>query len=129
MTQPAVGGPIEEVNVDGRRFVVAADADAERDLGGFTNEVSPNGDGSARLLKSRKAWKIGGLTLEINANRGDQEYLQEKADSKVFFPISVTYCGGEVYGGVGQLTGDIKASGMKATCPVEFSGQKKLEKR
>jgi hypothetical protein len=129
MTQPAVGGPIEEVNIDGRRFVVAADADAERDLGGFTNEVSPNGDGSARLLKTRKAWKLSGLSLEINSNRGDLEYLQGKADSKEFFPISVKHCDGAVYGGSGQITGDIKASGMKAVCPVEFSGPKKLEKR
>ncbi len=129
MTQPAVGGPIEEVTIDGRRFVVAADADAERDLGGFTNEVSPNGDGSARLLKSRKTWNLGGLTLEINSVRGDQEYLQEKADSKEFFPITVTQADGAVYAGEGQLTGDIKASAMKATCPVEFSGPKKLEKQ
>ncbi len=129
MTQPAVGGPIEEVTIDGRRFPVAADAEAERDLGGFTNEVSPNGDGSARLLKTRKPWKLGGLTLEMNSNRGDHEYVQTKADSKEFFPLTVTQCDGAVYAGTGQITGDIKASAMKATCGVEFSGPKKLEKQ
>lgn len=129
MTQPAVGGPIEEVTIDGRRFPVAADSDAERDLGGFTNTVSPNGDGSGRLLKERKTWKLGGLSLECNSNRGDQEFLQDKADSKVFFPITVTHCDGAVYAGTGQLTGDIKASGMKAVVPVEFSGPKKLVKQ
>lgn len=129
MSTPAIGGPIEEVTIDGRRFPVAADADAERDLGGFTNEVSPNGDGSGRLLKTRKTWKLGGLALEMNSNRGDQEYVQEKADSKEFFPITITHCDGAVYAGTGQITGDIKMSAMKATCGVEFSGPKKLVKQ
>lgn len=125
----AVGGPIEEVTIDGRGFAVAADADAGRDLGGFTNEVSPNGNGTARILKSRKTWKVGGLALETNADRGDQEFLQEKSDSKEFYPITFTHADGSVYGGVGIITGDLSASTMKATCPVEFSGQKKLEKQ
>ena len=44
----AVGGPVESVNIDGRYFAVAADADIGRELGGFTNENQPNGDGTAR---------------------------------------------------------------------------------
>lgn len=123
----AVGGSIESVTIDGRRFPVAADADANRDLGGYTNEVSPNGDGSARIIKTRKAWKVDGLTLEINSQRGDQEFLQEKADAKDFYPITMTHADGSVYAGSGIISGDLAASTMKATCPVTFSGHKKLE--
>lgn len=123
----AVGGSIESCTIDGRRFAVAADADANRDLGGYTNAVESNGDGSARIIKTRKPWKIDGLTLEVSALRGDPEFLQEKADAKDFYPITVTHADGSVYGGQGIITGDLAASTMKATCPVTFSGQKKLE--
>ncbi len=43
----AVGGSIESVTLDGRTFAVAADAEAQRKLGGFENEVQANGDGTA----------------------------------------------------------------------------------
>lgn len=123
----AVGGSLESVGLDSREFVVAADADATRDLGGFTNAVEPNGDGSARLLKTRKTWKVGGLALEINTARGDQEYLQGLADRKDFFPITVTHADGSTYGGKGQISGDLGASTAKATGTIELSGPKKLE--
>lgn len=125
----AVGGPVEEVTIDGRRFSVAADADATRELGGFTNEVAPNGDGTARILKTRKSWKVGGLQLEVNSNRGDQEFLQQKSDSKEFYPITMTMCDGSVFAGQGIISGDLQASTMKATAGVEFSGPKKLERQ
>ena len=47
---PAVGGSIESVTLNGRPFPVAADAEAQRKLGGWENEVQANGDGfTARL--------------------------------------------------------------------------------
>ena len=49
----AVGGSIQEVALSGRVFGVAADAEAQRKLGGLENEVMPNGDGmTARLVKT-----------------------------------------------------------------------------
>lgn len=123
----AVGGPLEEITIDGRRFPVVADADGERDLGGFTNEVNPNGDGSARILKTRKAWSFGGIVVEMNNNRGDQQFLQERANAKEFYPITFTHADGSVFAAPGIITGDIKASTMKASCPLTFSGPKTLE--
>lgn len=126
---PAVGGSIQECGVDGRRMVVAADADMERDLGGFTNSVESNGDGSVRLLKTRKPWTLKGLTFECNENRGDHKAMQDLADRKTLFPISVTLAGGEVYAGLGQIVGDLKYSAKNATIDIEFAGEHKLEKQ
>ena len=71
----AIGGSIEEITLSGRSFAVAADAEAQRKLGGFENEVLANGNGTARLIKTRVPLSIDGLTLEVDDDRGDQEYL------------------------------------------------------
>ena len=58
----AIGGSIQEVALQGRTFAVAADAESQRKLGGFENEVQPNGDGmTARLIKTRVTWMLDGL--------------------------------------------------------------------
>ena len=90
----AIGGSIQEVSIGGRIFPVAADADATRKLGGFSNEIQPNGDGSARKVMTRQAWEIGGLTLSLDADRGDHEYLQSVADAKSYVDITVTEASG-----------------------------------
>ena len=79
---PAVGGSIESVNLSGREFAVAADAEAQRKLGGFENEVQANGDGTARLIKTRVPLSLDGLTIEIDDDRGDQEFLQDFSRSE-----------------------------------------------
>ena|SRR5688572_22966489 len=125
----AVGGSIESVTIDGRRFPVAADADADRDIGGFTNEVSANGDGSARILKTRKPWKVSGLSVEIDENRADQDFLQEKADALEFYPITITLASGHTYAGEGIVSGDLTAKTMSATADVELSGRDRLARQ
>jgi hypothetical protein len=122
-----VGGSIQECSIDGRRFAVAADADADRDYGGFTNEVSPNGDGTARIIKKRKPWKVGGLTINIDENRGDAKFLQDIADKLDFVSITITLASGITYSGSGTISGDLATKTMSSTADVELSGQDKLE--
>lgn len=124
-----VGGPIESVDIKGRVFAVAADADSNRNLGGFTNEIAPNGDGGARLLKTRVPWKVDGLDIVVDNDRGDLEFLQDRADELEFFPITVTYPDGNTYAGKGQISGDFDASSAKATVGVTLMGPNKLEKQ
>lgn len=82
---PAIGGSIESVSLDGRNFAVAADAEAQRKLGGFENEVQANGDGNARLIKTRVPLSIDGLTIEVDDDRGDHEFLQDLSTVTTFF--------------------------------------------
>lgn len=119
---PAVGGSIESVTLDGRIFGVAADAEAQRKLGGFENEVQANGNGTARLVKTRVTWSLDGLSLEIDDDRGDHEFLQSLSDRNDFFPVLVTLASGADYQGTGQIVGEMQASSQSATGAVSLMG-------
>ena len=122
----AIGGSVESVDVGGRLYAVAADAEGTRDIGGFTNEVVSNGDGSTRTIKTRKPWKMDGLSLEIDDDQTGQEYLQNIADGKIDVAMSFTMVSGKVYQGSGTVAGDLQASTQNATAPLNFSGPGKL---
>ncbi len=125
----ATGGSIEAVTFDGRNFPVAADAESQRKLGGFENEVQSNGDGTARIIKTRVPLSIDGLTLETDDDRGDQEFLQELADRSDFFTITITYASGLSYQGTAQIIGEMQASSQNATTAVSLAGPGKLTKQ
>lgn len=118
----AIGGSIEAVSLDGREFPVAADANSNRDLGGFNNEVQMNGNGSARKIMTRVPTSFDGLSLEIDDDQGDLEALQALADRPDFFPIVVTYVSGISYQATGTITGEIKASSQTTTAPIALMG-------
>jgi hypothetical protein len=122
----ATGGSIESVGIGGRTFSVAADADSNRKLGGFTNEVQSNGDGTARTIKTAEPWMVDGLQLNIDDLASDQEYLQDIADAKDFVPMDITYVSGVVYEGRGTITGDLQAGSQSTTGTVVLSGPQKL---
>jgi len=126
---PAIGGSIESVTLDGRIFSVPADAEAQRNLGGFQNEVQPNGDGTARLIKTRAALLLEGVTVEIDDSRGDHEYLKALADRPDFFPVAVTYVSGVTYQGRAQIVGDFQASSQAATASISLAGPGELTKQ
>lgn len=125
----AVGGSIESVNLSGREFAVAADAEAQRKLGGWENEVQANGDGTARLIKTRVPLSIAGLTIEIDDDRGDQEFLQDLADQNDFWALGITYASGNTYQGTGQIVGENPASSQSATAAIDLMGPGKLTKQ
>lgn len=123
----AVGGPLESITIAGRSFPVVADADANIDLGGFSAEMSPNGDGTARDLMSRKPWKVDGITIAIDPDREDLEYLQDKANSPGGrYPITITLVSGVTYQGRGKPTGDLKMGTKESTAGIELSGPGEL---
>lgn len=119
---PATGGSIESVTLEGRIFPVAADAESQRKLGGFENEVQANGDGTARLIKTRVPLSIDGLTVETDDDRGDHEYLQALADRKDFFAIAITYASGNTYQATAQLVGELPASSQNAMTAISLMG-------
>lgn len=122
----ATGGSIESVTLDGRTFSVAADADSQRSLGGFNNEVEANGDGSSRLLKTRMPWEASDLTLSIDDLNGDHEFLQNLADGNSLFPITAAYASGAIFQGTGQIVGEMKVSSANATAAVGLKGSGKM---
>ena len=125
----AVGGSIESVTFDGRIFAVAADAESQRKLGGFENEVQANGDGTARLIKTRVPLSIDGLTIEIDDDRGDQEFLQELSNRNDFWPLVISYASGIDYQGTSQIVGETQVSSQNATAAVSLMGPGVLTKQ
>ena len=126
---PAVGGSIESITLDGRNFAVAADAESQRKLGGFENEVQANGDGTARLIKTRVPLSIDGLTLEVDDDRADDEFLQDLSDRNDFFPIVISYASGSDYPGTAQIVGETQVSSQNATAAVSLMGPGRLTKQ
>jgi hypothetical protein len=126
---PATGGSIESVSLSGREFAVAADAEAQRKLGGFENEVQANGNGTARLIKTRVPLSLDGLTIEIDDSRGDQEFLQDLADLNDYWPLGITYASGITYQGTAQIVGENPASSQSATAAISLMGPGRLTKQ
>jgi len=118
----AVGGSLESVTLAGRYFAVAADAESNRKIGGFENEVQMNGDGTARLIKTRVPFMVDGLQLDVDDFAGDHEFLQELADRNDFFEMSATYASGAVWQGNGQITDELQFSNQSSTCAVSMQG-------
>lgn len=129
MPAPAVGGSIESISIRGRLFPVASDAEANKKLGGFENEVQANGDGSARLVKTRVPWMIDGVQVEVSDARADAEFLQEIADGLEFVPITITLASGVTYQATGTVSGEVQSSSQNATATITLSGPGSLSQQ
>ena len=119
---PAIGGSIESVTLDGRIFAVAADVESQRKLGGFENEVLANGDGTARLIKTRVPLSIDGLAVEIDDVRGDHEFLQNISNRTDFFAILITYASGQSFQGSAIITGELQTSSQNSSATFSLQG-------
>lgn len=124
-----VGGPIESISIAGRIFAPAADADVNMKLGGSENEVQQNGNGTGRVIKTAVASMLGGITVAIDADNADQEFLQEVADGNVEVPTTVSYANGSVYSGNMIITGELQVSNQSATASFDMQGSQKLTKQ
>ena len=122
----ATSGSIESVTINGRGFPATADSDVSRILGGFNNELLPNGDGTSRRIKTRVLPAFKGVVVECDDARADQEFLQDISDSEALVPIAVTYASGIVYQGKGTIVGDLSASNQSATASFDIMGEGKF---
>ena len=125
----AVGGSIESITLAGRTFSVAADAESQRKLGGDENDVQSNGDSTARVIKTLVPWSLDGLTLAVDGDNGDHEFLKELSDRNDFFPVAITYASGDVYQGSGQIVGETQVSSQTETAAVALMGAGELTKQ
>jgi hypothetical protein len=125
----AVGGSIESLILDGRIFSVTADSEATRKPGGWEIEVQANGDGTARIIKTRVPLSLDGIVIQCDDSRGDQEFIEELKNRHDFFPIGIVYPSGITYQGQAQITGENGHSSQSATIPISLMGPGKLTKQ
>lgn len=121
-----IGGSIESVTLDGREFEVPADSEVNRKIGGFENEVMSNGNGTARLIKTRVPLSLDGLSVGIDDSRNDHEFVQELANRNDFFPIAITYASGVTYQGSAQLVGENQYSSQNSVMTISLMGPGEL---
>lgn len=122
----AIGGSIESVSFDGREFSVAADADVNRRLGGKQNTIEMNGNQTGRIIQTATGWALTGLTVEVDDTKGDQEFLQQIADSGSTSKIAVTYASGVVWQGQGTIVDELGSNNQSTTATVSLGGAGKL---
>lgn len=119
----STSGPLESVNINRRRFPVDGEVTAAVALGGFTNEVKPNGaPGEFRLVKSRKVGRFNTIPIVIDNERGDMEFIQEVMDEKGFVPFSATEVDGTVWSGKGQIVEDPEKDTKEGTMEISYMG-------
>lgn len=129
---PHGGGPVRELSLSGRNFIVAGDSEGNRILGGDQNTIVANRSGSeivASLQKEIVAWKDGPFNVLCDDENGDQEFLQELADRNVLFPIVIVYWDGVVFNGTGQIIDEIAKSSKTGLTPITLSGTGKYKKQ
>ena len=117
-----MSGPIETVNIDGRSFTVDGEVDGAKALSGFMNEMKSNGDGTFRMIKSRKTGRYNSLPLVMDNDRGDEEFIQEKMDSFKPYNVNITEVDGTVFTGSMQIVEDPETSSKEGTKEVSFAG-------
>ena len=124
----AIGGPLETVAIAGREFRCTADADVSRKLGGFEGEYQANGDGSARRIMTPIMWMLGGMTVEVDDDNGDQEFLESVKNSQDDVDIVATFVSGANYAGRGNINGELSYSNNSAAASFDLSGPGELKK-
>lgn len=127
----AIGGSVRNISIAGRSFTLAADADVELDIGGFSNELQANGDGTVRVIKTRKPWGASGMPVSIDPARNDLEFLQGCADGKDagedgLYDMTVTLVNNVTYQGRGIVADDLKFSTQNSTAEITVSGSDAL---
>lgn len=117
-----IGGAPISITIFGRRFSVVKDSDVNRRLGGSTNAVEENSDGTTRNIKTRACWKIDGVQVSIDDDNGDLEYLQSVADGNVYGAVAVEYPSGRIYQGTGTIIDEIQHAAMSTTATIALAG-------
>jgi hypothetical protein len=118
----ATGGSVVAITLAGTEFTGAADSDTNRKLGGVETEVSMNGNKTARLLQTLVAWSFGPYNVECDDLNDDQTTLQNLANRKSEFPITIEYASGAIYQGTGTITGELMFSNTTTTVALNVGG-------
>lgn len=124
-----VGGTVTECTIDNRPFAPAGDAKVVIKLGGFSNEVAPNGNGTSRLLKTAEAGSVEGLSVAIDHDQADAQFLQDTQDGQKFVPFTITLADGNTYQGSVQITDMPGFDTSSATADLKLAADGKITRQ
>lgn len=118
----SIHGAIRALTIDGRGFKVAHDGPGNRMVGGRSNEIQMNGDGTSRTIQTVMPGSINDLQVEIDDSKGDQEYIQGIVNEGLPVPIVVTYASGVSYTGDLVITGEPSKDETNGIMTMSFQG-------
>jgi len=115
----------EEIGM--REFTMKADDNPTIDMGGYSAELSMNGDGTANKIRTRKVWEISGINIALTDFTEDVDFIQSVVNSLSFAEILYEHDDGITYRGLGMPTGEIKATINDKYLPLTLSGPGELK--
>jgi hypothetical protein len=125
----AIGGSPKEASLRGRILIPTADCDPLIKLGGTSNERLPNGNGTARIIRTAAPGGVESLVVEIDQAKDDASFLQEISDSGEFVDFSITLADDTVYGGkvcIAEMPG---FNPKAASAELKLDAESKLAKQ
>ena len=125
MSQAVRGGDIRGFTWYGRSFDPAGgDGNVNIDLGGYTNEAAPTGNGALHVNQRRKLAGFSDMAISVDDARQDIEFLQGKANAGVPGPCTLTLASGIVYSGNLLPIGELAKAGGDGRATLEGRGMK-----
>lgn len=121
-----IGGSMISASFNGRQFSVPADTDAAIKIGGFENEMQPNGDRTSRMIKTVVSPSITGMIVAIDDSLQDIEFLQALANEKELFDFVIEVASGAFWTGRMQITSELTVSTNGTTASFDMMGEGKL---
>jgi len=118
----AAYGAMRNMTIGGRGFKVSHDGSGSKQIGGSSNELQMNGDGSFRTIRSVVPGSISDVNVELNDSNGDLEYLQGLATDGTETVVVATYASNISYTGSLVIIGEVQKDEMTGLATLSFQG-------
>lgn len=118
------GGDIRQISIKGREMDPAPEGSCTFMVTGFNLETKITGNGRGVNTQTRKVAGIKGLSLSVDPDGKDQEFLQDVQNSGLFVPVNLTLASGKTYSGQLAVNGDLAASTSDGKVEVDLLGPK-----
>lgn len=116
------GGPISEVVIDGRKFQVMPDSDPDLAVGGRKANVTKPAQGTSKIDFETLPGSIKGLTLILDQDRRDTEFLQSIVDGGELVDCSASNSVGTTWAGKQIITSEIAEKLKGSTIDIDLEG-------
>lgn len=118
------GGDIRQISIKGREFDPAPEGSCTLMLSGYSTETKITGNGRGVNTQTRKTAGIKGLSVSVDADNEDLEFLQDIQDSGLFVPVNLTLISGHTYSGSLSINGDLAFSSSDGKVEMDLLGAK-----
>ena len=118
----SLGLSVMHTSVGTREFSVQSDQDINLQIGGYINEIQINGNGTGHDKMKRVPWMLEGLSVEVNQDKKDQEFLQDLSNSPVPGTWTWEHINGSIYTMLGKPQGDMKFNSNSGYFPLVIAG-------